>query len=142
VTGGSGLASMVVRAPEGPPTWADHIGGSRQFARDGDHARSDLTHLVDQQIAGLLLWTGMKPAPSEQRPRWPIRLLCSQRVHNEPLTNAGTVVVSNASLSFPIERSSSLGKRFLRRLIFVVGCGHSGLTMLTIILGAHRRILH
>ena len=43
--------------------------------------------------------------------------------------------------SCPLERPSSNGNRYLRRVVFVVGCGHSGSTVLTMILGAHPEIL-
>ena len=60
-------------------------------------------------------------------------------VSQRPSANAGTAAVSMNRSSRPMEKFASTGNRFPRRFVFVVGCGPSGSTVLTMILGVSIR---
>lgn len=107
------------------------------FPRDDDQTRSNLPHLTRFGVGRPALFDLARSLPSEQQPRW----LEAARVLSEPGTNAGRVVVSMHRSSCAIEKSPSTASRFPRRFVFIVGSGHSGSTVLAMILGAHPEIL-
>jgi hypothetical protein len=94
-------------------------------------------HLSRFGVGGPVLLTWHEACPASSSPEGSKRSLCSQRA---PLY-ARRVLVSMHRSRCAIERPRSTGKRFPRRFVFIVGSGHSGSTVLAMILGAHPEIL-
>jgi hypothetical protein len=90
----------------------------------------------DSESAGRRFSLGTKPAQ-----RAAASLARSVSWFSASREAMGTVVVSMHRSSCAIENSPSPGSRFPRRFVFIVGSGHSGSTVLAMILGAHPEIL-